>query len=95
MENITATEIKNKLGSVMDKAQISPVGVTRHGRREFVFTTARDYHNLMDIKKAALLADIDAGNDQLKSNKASGKSISQILAKAKREHAKEVKNGER
>jgi len=95
MDNITATEIKNKLGSVMDRAQISPVGVTRHGRREFVFTTARDYQDLLDIKKAALLADLDAGIHQLESSKASGKSISQTLARAKREHAKEVKNGER
>lgn len=95
MEDITATEIKNKLGSVMDKAQVSPVGVTRHGRREFVFTTARDYQELLAIKKATLLADIEAGVDQLEKGKTSSKSVSQVIARARREHAKEVKHGER
>ncbi len=95
MEEITSTEIKNKLGSVMDKAQSAPVAITRRGRREFVFTTARDYRELMEIKRAALLADLDAGIDQLKNSKTSAKPISQIIARAKREHAKEIANGER
>lgn len=93
MDEITATEIKNKLGAVMDKAQTGPVGITRRGRREFVFTTARDYKDLLEIKKAALMADLDAGIDQLKNGKVSTKSISAIISRAKREHAKELRNG--
>ena len=95
MEEITATEIKNKLGSVMDKAQTGPVGITRRGRREFVFTTARDYRDLLEIKRAALIADLDAGIDQLKKGKISSKSISAIIARAKREHSREQKDGTR
>ena len=93
MEEITATEIKNKLGSVMDKAQTGPVGITRRGRREFVFTTARDYKDLLEIKRAALVADLDAGIDQLKKGKFSSKSISAIIARSKREHSKEKRDG--
>ena len=93
MNEITATEVKNKLGSVMDQAQAGPVGITRRGRREFVFTTARDYKELLEIKKAALQADLDAGLEQLKKGKVSTKSISAIIARAKREHVKEMKNG--
>lgn len=95
MQEITATEIKNKLGSVMDKAQTGPVGITRRGRREFVFTTARDYKELLEIKQAALVADLDAGIDQLKKGKLSSKPISAIIARAKREHSKEKKDGTR
>ena len=95
MEEITATEIKNKLGSVMDKAQTGPVGITRRGRREFVFTTARDYRDLLEIKRVALVADLDAGIDQLKKGKISSKSISAIIARAKREHSREKKDGTR
>jgi prevent-host-death family protein len=95
MEEITATEIKNKLGSVMDKAQTGPVGITRRGRREFVFTTARDYRDLLEIKRVALIADLDAGIGQLKKGKISSKSISAIIARAKREHSREKKDGTR
>ncbi len=95
MEEITATEIKNKLGSVMDKAQTGPIGITRRGRREFVFTTARDYKDLLEIKRAALAADLEAGIDQLKKGKFGSKSISAIIARAKREHSKETKNATR
>ena len=95
MEEITATEIKNKLGSVMDKAQTGPVGITRRGRREFVFTTARDYKDLLEIKRVALVADLDAGIDQLQKGKISSKSSSAIIARAKREHSREKKDGTR
>lgn len=93
MEEITATEIKNKLGSVMVKAQTGPVGITRRGRREFVFTTARDYKDLLEIKRVALVADLDAGIDQLQKGKISSKSFSAIIARAKREHSREKKDG--
>ena len=95
MEEITATEIKNKLGSVMDKAQTGPVGITRRGRREFVLTTARDYKDLLEIKRVALVADLDAGIDQLQKGKISSKSSSAIIARAKREHSREKKDGTR
>lgn len=85
MEEVTATEIKNKLGSVMNKAQAGPVGITRRGRREFVFTTERDYNDLLAIKRAALMADLEAGIHQLKMGKISSKSISAIIGRAKRE----------
>ena len=95
MKEITATEIKNNLGDVMAKAQSSPIRITRRGRREFVFTTERDYNELMHIKRAALVADLNVGIDQLKSGQICTLSISEIIAQAKREHTKEVKNGER
>ena len=95
MEEVTATEIKNRLGSVMNKAQAGPVGITRRGRREFVFTSERDYNNLLEIKSAALMADLEAGIHQLQTGKISSKSISAIIARAKREHFKEKMHGAR
>jgi hypothetical protein len=63
----------------MAKAQSSPVRITRRGRREFVFTTERDYNELMHIKRAALVADLNVGVDQLKRGQICKLSISEII----------------
>ena len=48
-----------------------------------------------EIKRAALMADLEAGIHQLKKGKISSKSISAIIARAKREHSREKRHGAR
>lgn len=43
MDTMTAAEAKQKFGKLLDKAQQSPVGITKHGREVGVFMSSEAY----------------------------------------------------
>lgn len=62
---VTATELKNTSGAVLDKAQKRPVGITKHGRLSHVVLDVEAYEALdpegaKAAKEAARQAKIDA-----------------------------------
>ena len=55
----------------------------------------QDGQDLLKRKKAALMADTEAGIQQIEEGRISKNSISDIIARAKREHFKEKRHGAR
>lgn len=61
MKTITANELKQQAGRVMDIAQREPVMVEKYGRPHAVILSHEDYRRYEEIKYAALKAGIAAG----------------------------------
>lgn len=52
MKIISATEVKNRLGAVMDSALVEPVMVEKSGRPAVVIVSAREYERLTALEDA-------------------------------------------
>jgi antitoxin Phd len=52
MKTVTATEVKNKFGTVMDIALAEPVMVKKSGRSAVVMLSAAEYSRLLAIEDA-------------------------------------------
>ena len=50
--NATATEVKNRFGEFMDRAQLEPVTVEKTGRRYAVIIAYEEYSRLLAIEDA-------------------------------------------
>lgn len=61
MKTVTANELKQATGSVMDQAQRQPVVVEKYGRPYAVVMSHVEFQNYEALKYAALKADIHAG----------------------------------
>lgn len=48
--NVTATELKNRLGQYLDAAQIEPVIIEKSGRESSVVLSKRRYDELVDLE---------------------------------------------
>lgn len=52
MKTVTATEVKNKFGTVMDLALSEPIMVKKSGRSVVVLLSAAEYERLIAIEDA-------------------------------------------
>jgi prevent-host-death family protein len=50
MTTVTATELQSKTGSVIDKAIIEPVQITRKNRALVVLMSAKEYERLRSLE---------------------------------------------
>ena len=63
------------------------------GRREEFNMDRQDGQDLPKRKRAALMADIEAGIQQIEEGRFSKKSVSDIISRAKGEYSKEKRHG--
>jgi len=56
--NVTATELKNRLGQYLDAAQLEPVIIEKSGRESSVVLSKRRYDELVELED--ILWDIKA-----------------------------------
>ena len=61
MKTITANELKQATGRMMDQAQRGPVVIEKHGRPHAVLLSHEDFRQYEAMKYAALKAGIAAG----------------------------------
>jgi len=61
MKTITANELKQATGRMMDQAQRGPVVIEKHGRPHAVLLSHADYRQYEALKYAALKAGIAEG----------------------------------
>lgn len=61
MKTVTANQLKQTCGQVMDQVQREPVLVEKYGRPHAVVVSYEDYLEIERIKLTALKADIAAG----------------------------------
>jgi len=52
MTAITATELQNKTGAVIDQALVNPVQITRNNRSVVVLMSTKEYERLKDLEDA-------------------------------------------
>ena len=52
MNEVTATELQSKTGSVIDQALLTPVKITRNKRSVAVLISTKEYERLMAIEDA-------------------------------------------
>jgi prevent-host-death family protein len=57
--DVTATEAKNRLGHVLERAQREPVFIEKSGRRHSVVLSVEQYERLVDAQRP--MRDDDAG----------------------------------
>ncbi|MBC7484210.1 MAG: type II toxin-antitoxin system Phd/YefM family antitoxin [Rhizobacter sp.] len=57
--NVTATDVKNRFGQVLEQAQRRPVVIEKGGRRHSVMLSVAQYEALLQARQPA--ADADAG----------------------------------
>jgi len=50
MKTVTASEVKNTFGTVMDSALVEPVMVSKSGRSSVVILSATEYERLIAIE---------------------------------------------
>lgn len=48
--NVTATELKNRLGQYLDAAQLEPVIIEKSGRESSVVLSKRRYDELLELE---------------------------------------------
>lgn len=52
MKVVTATEVKNKFGAIMDNALVEPISVQKSGRPSVVILSNAEYERLMAVEDA-------------------------------------------
>ncbi len=78
--NITATDLKQRSGQVLDEAQRQPVKVVKHGRIYGAVISKQDLELLENAKKLdALKSSVQAGFEQIENGQYSTKSMDDIF----------------
>ena len=50
MKDVTATELANNTGDVLNDAKAESVGITRHGQRRFVLMSVKKFNDLTNAQ---------------------------------------------
>ncbi len=78
--NITATDLKQRSGQVLDEAQRQPVKVVKHGRIYGAVISKQDLELLENAKKLdALKSSVQAGFEQIENGQYSTRSMDDIF----------------
>jgi prevent-host-death family protein len=83
--NITATELKQRSGQVLDDAQREPVKVVKHGRIYGAVISKQDLEVLENAKRLdSLKSSVQAGFTQIENGQYSTRSVDDIFQEAKK-----------
>ena len=83
--NISATELKNHTGQVLDEAQREPVRIEKHGRVYGAVFSRQDLEVLESAKKLqALKSSVQAGFSQIENGEYSTRSMSDLAEEARK-----------
>lgn len=78
--NITATDLKQRSGQVLDEAQRQPVKVVKHGRIYGAVISKQDLELLENAKKLdALKSSVQAGFEQIENGQYSTRSMDDVF----------------
>jgi len=85
--NITATDLKQRTGKVLDDAQREPVRIEKHGRVYGAVISNQDLEVLESAKKLQTLqSSVQAGFAQIENGEYSTRSIDEIFHEAVQIH---------
>ena len=83
--NITATDLKQRTGKVLDDAQREPVRIEKHGRVYGAVISKQDLEVLENAKKIQILkSSVQAGFSQIENGEYSTRSMSDLAKEARR-----------
>jgi len=81
--NVTATDLKQRTGQVLDDAQREPVRIEKHGRVYGAVISRQDLEMLEGAKKRQVLKNsVQAGFSQIENGEYSTRSIDEIFQEA-------------
>ena len=86
MQTVTANDVKQNFGRVMDLALQAPVSVTKHGRPSVVITSEAAYQELLALKRAHLTAEVRSGFESLDCGEASPRTAEEIAESVLERH---------
>jgi prevent-host-death family protein len=78
MEVVTANEVKQNFGRIMDLALQGPVSVTKHGRPSVVITSEANFQELLAFKREHLKAEVRKGFESLDRGEISPRTAEEI-----------------
>ena len=83
--NVTATELKQRTGQVLDEAQRTPVKIEKHGRVYGAVISRQDLELLENAKKIERLkSSVQEGFSQIEEGEYSNRSMDELFAEAMR-----------